>query len=359
MPAPRSSASSPSPNPERGGEGPTLARVRSRKRSVDWLDPDATRRRELRRFLWGSALAHAVALGVLAWSPGPRVSKGPGIVTVDLVAMAAPAAGPAAARAARTASPSPAPARRAEAPTPLPRPAPPQPTPPPPEPRREAALPKPTPPPEPKKPRERAAADPKPEPKPEPVRTAEAKPPPKPEPARAEPKPEPRPAPARETPPAAAAPSPPPPAAPPRREESYDDVLASLRAERGESRPDRVAAAASAGVPGASGVAGASARGAGRPLDAEIAFWLRAAKLHVESAWVVPPGFRREALRTVVSVRLDADGRVLGAPQVRERSGNPWYDESVVRAIQKASPLPPPPEAGEWRFEFTPPGSTG
>ena len=36
------------------------------------------------------------------------------------------------------------------------------------------------------------------------------------------------------------------------------------------------------------------------------------------------------------------------------RSGNPWYDESVVRAIQKASPLPPPPEAGEWPFVFKP-----
>jgi TonB family protein len=60
-----------------------------------------------------------------------------------------------------------------------------------------------------------------------------------------------------------------------------------------------------------------------------------------------------------VTVRLDAGGRVVGPPRVTQRSGNPWYDESVVRAIQKASPLPPPPEAGEWPFEFTPPGSAG
>src|SRR5690606_16205368 len=132
-----------------------------------------------------------------------------------------------------------------------------------------------------------------------------------------------------------------------------------LRAERGEARPERVAAAAPGGVPGATGVAGRSARGAGAPLDPSIAVWLRAAKFHVESAWIVPPGFQREALRTVVSVRLDADGRVLGPPRVMERSSNPWYDESVVRAIQKASPLPPPPEPGEWRFEFTPPGTAG
>lgn len=261
--------------------------------------------------------------------------------------MAAPAAAPAATRGARPARPSRTPARTAEPPVPVPKPEPPRPAPAP-EPRREAVLPKPVAPPEPKKPRERARPDPEPKPRPEPkpeTRQAERQPEPAPEPKAP-------PAPARAAAPAAR------PAAP-RREESYDDVLAGLRAERGETRPARVAGATSPGVDGASGVAGSSARGAGQPLDAEVAFWLRAAKLHVEGAWVVPPGFRREALRTVVSVRLDPGGRVLGAPLVRERSGNPWYDESVVRAIQKASPLPPPPEAGEWRFEFTPPGSAG
>jgi TonB family protein len=288
---------------------------------------------------------------VFAWSPGPGAPKLPGVVTVDLVAMAAPAAAPAAARAAaRPASPPPAPPRAAEAPTPVPAPTPPAPAPPKPEPpRREAVLPKTPAPPEPKKPRERAKADPKPEPKPEPKPAA------KPEPR----KPEPAPAATAAT---AAKPAPkklePAAKPPPRQEEAYDDVLAQLRAERGESRPARTASASS-GVAGATGVAGSAARGAGTPMSADVAVWLRAAKFHVEDAWIVPPGFRREALRTVVSVRLDAGGRVLGAPRVTERSANPWYDESVVRAIQKASPLPPPPEVGEWRFEFTPPGSAG
>lgn len=293
-------------------------------------------------------------LGALAWSPRPGAAQLPGVVSVDLVAMAGPAAAPAAARAGRAAPP-PAPGkpRTAEAPTAVPKPAPPssappssappKPEPPKPEPpRREAALPKTPAPPEPRKPRERAQADPKPEPK-------------KPEPK----KPEPRASePARAAAPPAA--KPPAPAKPPaRQEEGYDDVLAQLRAERGESRPERVAGAPSAGLAGATGVAGSAARGAGQPISADVAVWLRAAKFHVESAWIVPPGFQREALRTVVSVRLDAGGRVLGPPRVTERSANPWYDESVVRAIQKASPLPPPPEPGEWRFEFTPPGSAG
>jgi TonB family protein len=42
---------------------------------------------------------------------------------------------------------------------------------------------------------------------------------------------------------------------------------------------------------------------------------------------------------------------VLGT-STRQSSGNPWYDESVERAIQKASPVPAPPEAGDWQFTF-------
>ena len=49
---------------------------------------------------------------------------------------------------------------------------------------------------------------------------------------------------------------------------------------------------------------------------------------------------------------LDAAGNVKGKPKIARRSGNPWYDDGVVRSIQKASPLPAPPEAGAWSFVF-------
>lgn len=284
-------------------------------------------------------------LGLLVWSPGPATPPLPGVVTVDLVAMGAVAAPGVASRVA-SAEPRPAPPAPRPAPAPQPVPAVPEapkPAPQAPEPpRREAVLPKAPQPAEPKKPKERAQPDPEPDPPP---------PPPKPAAKAAAPKP----------PPAAPAP---PPEPPPRREEAYEDVLAQLRAERGEQRPERVdrqtaRTASAAGVPGASGTTGTAARGAGALVDAEVAVWLRAAKLHVEHAWVVPAGFERERLRTIVQVRLDAAGKVLGEPRIQQRSGNPWFDESVVRAIQKASPLPPPPDAGDWPFEFTPPGRPG
>jgi colicin import membrane protein len=81
--------------------------------------------------------------------------------------------------------------------------------------------------------------------------------------------------------------------------------------------------------------------------------WMRRAKVHVTRAWVLAPGFRTQPLSTEIRVRLNAGGQVLGTRVVR-RSGNPWFDESVERAIKKASPLPPPPEADEWLFVFRP-----
>ena len=285
--------------------------------------------------------------------PAPKSAELPGVITVDLVAMAAPAAAGKPAPLPKPVRPKPLPPAPepaaakpvppappiAEAPKPPPpKPEPPKPPPPPP-PRNETVIPK-TPQREPEKPK--AKAEPEPEPKPR----TEPKPPPK-EVAKVEaPKPPP--------------PKPPPPKPPPAKpQESYDDVLADLRAERGESRPDRVerpTRSASAEKPGAGGTSTTpAARASGTATVApEVASWLRAARLHVRQAWVLPAGLRREPLETQVEVALDAQGNVLSEPKVTRRSGNPWYDESVVRAVQKASPLPPPPEPGIWPFVFRP-----
>jgi colicin import membrane protein len=124
----------------------------------------------------------------------------------------------------------------------------------------------------------------------------------------------------------------------------YDDLLAKLREEAGEvEEPTQVAGAGSA-LPGS---------GRGVPVTPEVMAWMRRAKVHVTRAWVLPPGFRTQSLSTEIRVRLSAGGEVLGT-HVARRSGNPWYDESVERAIKKASPLPPPPEADEWLFVFRP-----
>ncbi len=134
-------------------------------------------------------------------------------------------------------------------------------------------------------------------------------------------------------------------ARPETKQEEYSDVLDQLRSELGEeetkAQPEQVAAVAPAG-----------GGGTGRPVSPEVADWMRRARIHVRRSWVVPPGFRQQSLATVVDVELDGGGNLLGEPEIVKRSGNPWYDDGVLRSIRKASPLPAPPEAGVWNFVF-------
>ncbi len=134
----------------------------------------------------------------------------------------------------------------------------------------------------------------------------------------------------------------------PAPEKHYEDVLAQLRAESGEDAPRaEVAKAAPAAI-------GSPGSPHGIAISPEVAAWLKRAKIHVRKNWVVPSGFRTQALETHVEVDLGASGEVRGTPRLSHRSGNPWYDEGVIRAIQKSSPLPAPPEAGRWNFVFLP-----
>lgn len=131
---------------------------------------------------------------------------------------------------------------------------------------------------------------------------------------------------------------------PPRVEQEYEDVLEQLRSELGGPAPEEPAAGpvqtAAVGIP------------QGVQVSPEVAAWLKNARIHVRRSWVVPPAFEMQTLVAEIRVKLDGAGNVKGTPDVVRRSGNPWYDENVVRSIQKASPLPAPPEAGKWTFVF-------
>jgi protein TonB len=135
-----------------------------------------------------------------------------------------------------------------------------------------------------------------------------------------------------------------------KEEKSLEDLLAEMRQESGEAPPTPQPGPEVAAVAPPSEQAAA----VGRPVPKETLIWVRKTKRHVRDAWVVPPGFRTQALETHVVIDLDVEGNVIGEPRIVRRSGNPWYDEGVVRAIAKASTLPPPPEAGEWDFVFVP-----
>lgn len=135
-----------------------------------------------------------------------------------------------------------------------------------------------------------------------------------------------------------------------KEEKSLDDLLAEMRGDAPESPSAAEEVETSVAPVPSPGAAG----GSGSPLSAEERDWHARVIRRMKGIWVVPPGFRTQSLETRVVVRLDATGNVLGTPEITQRSGNPWYDEGVVRGITKASPLPPPPEAGEWVMWFRP-----
>ncbi len=244
---------------------------------------EATRRREFRRTLALSGVAHVGAVVLALAIPAPAAVRPAGVITVDLVA-APPSAS--------TARPAPA----APAPKPQARPA------------------------------------PKPRPKPKPKQTVLPK---KPTDSASKPKASKKPAPQREV---YIEPE-------PKQEKSLDELMAEMRGDSGEPPPQPVKTAA-ARAPSSGG-------GAGVPVSPQVRDWIRRAKGHVQRSWVVAPGFRMQDLQTHVLVDLDAAGNVRNT-KIKRGSGNPWYDESVERGIEKASPLPPPPEAGEWPFVFKP-----
>jgi TonB family protein len=127
----------------------------------------------------------------------------------------------------------------------------------------------------------------------------------------------------------------------------YDDALASLRRELGEETPVTAALEEEADD-GATQDQGTST------LDPVSARWLVKTERHVAKNWVDPPEFRNRGLQTELSVTLTSNGTIVGAPRITRSSGDPFADDNAVRALLRSSPLPAPPETGDWPFVFRP-----
>lgn len=120
---------------------------------------------------------------------------------------------------------------------------------------------------------------------------------------------------------------------------------------------ERVAHRIEAPPPARSGVRGATgggARGTVR-LSPELLDYFRRLEEKVRSSWILPGTLVRNAAKLEVELRIviEKDGRVSEA-RIEKGSGNLYFDDSVERAIRKASPLPVPPEqlrGGEDHYE--------
>jgi TonB family protein len=100
---------------------------------------------------------------------------------------------------------------------------------------------------------------------------------------------------------------------------------------KGTARPP-----AAGGMPGAAGTV---------RVPPEILAYARALDEKVRANWTVPELAQKDAGKLMVQVRItiEKDGKVSNV-RMEKVSGNPYFDDSVRRAIQKARPLPIPPE---------------
>jgi TonB family protein len=131
------------------------------------------------------------------------------------------------------------------------------------------------------------------------------------------------------------------------KELSYDDALAQLRSEMGESTPQAPVQQSAQAAPTA------RANPTGIRVSPEVLAWNNAVKTHIRSNLITLPEFRESGLAAVLEVNVAVDGRVLGQPKLARSSGNPFYDDNALRAVLKSSPLPAPPAAGTHTIIFT------
>lgn len=126
---------------------------------------------------------------------------------------------------------------------------------------------------------------------------------------------------------------------------SLEDAMAALGDELGpDENPDLlrpVPQPTPGAAPGNTESTGTPGARKGIVVSPEVAAWTVATTRRIRSKWVTPANFRGRGLATSLELRLSASGEVLGEPRVLRSSGDPFFDDTAVRAVLMASPLPP------------------
>lgn len=135
---------------------------------------------------------------------------------------------------------------------------------------------------------------------------------------------------------------------------AYEEAMAQLRDELGEELTEEPVADVEPVENELLGEPTIQAGGGGFRVSPEVAAWMFATRRHIRRVWITPPEFMNRGLKTELRVNLSASGDVLGIPRMVRSSGDPFWDDNTLRALRMASPLPPPPEPGEWPFVFSP-----
>jgi TonB family protein len=132
------------------------------------------------------------------------------------------------------------------------------------------------------------------------------------------------------------------------KKKSIDSVEKAVEAIRKNISPPTEKAVPSPAAQGASRITSEQASAASRTGDGELnvkmrnyyaVIWSR-----IKGLWTIPPGLLpRENIETVVHAQILRDGSITNVG-LEKRSGNRYFDDSALRTVKKASPLPPLPE---------------
>ncbi len=84
----------------------------------------------------------------------------------------------------------------------------------------------------------------------------------------------------------------------------------------------------------------------GVPASRDVQNYAATVRELIKAEWVFPGALAQKPYAMEVKFRVKPNGEVVGIT-ILKPSGSSLFDASVVKAIKKASPLPPPPPGGE------------
>jgi TonB family protein len=138
---------------------------------------------------------------------------------------------------------------------------------------------------------------------------------------------------------------------------TIEESIAALKAKRQkEKQLEKILSVRRALVSiqgkGGSTAAKAPVQGAGPAMGAGEASYIDkiAGQIHEHWYW---PDYRKQNLEAVISVKIQKDG-TLSEIKFEQRSGDRFFDRSVLQAIQNASPVARPPYEMEIGIRFYP-----
>jgi TonB family protein len=127
-------------------------------------------------------------------------------------------------------------------------------------------------------------------------------------------------------------------------DDSDTPAPASAKNDSGERGP----VASNANSAGSGYGVGAGTGSMGKLEDLQYLLYFRAVQQRVKDAWTFPGG--SNDLSADVEFSIGADGTLNGV-KIAKSSGDSAFDESVLRAIRRAAPFPPPPD--RYRSQFS------